>query len=81
MRGSPKLVHRCLTKLYFIRPNFASMVFLSSDPLGDVGFRSDTELWWQRRASGRGERRGRTLDTQDLAVERKSSTMGRRRGE
>ena len=59
----------------FTRTNFTSMVWLSSDPLGDVGFRSGT-YWWQGRASGREEKRYRTLDTQNLATWKKVLQWG-----
>ena len=54
----------------FTRTNFTSMVWLSSDSLGDVGFRSGTYRW-QGRASGREEKRYRTLGTQNIATEKK----------
>ena len=60
----------------FTRTNFTSMVWLSSDSLGDVGFRSGTYRW-QGRASGREEKRYRTLSTQNLATEKKFYSGGK----
>ena len=54
----------------FTRTNFTSVVWLDSDSLGDVGFRSGTYRW-QGRASWREEKRYRTLGTQNLATEKK----------